>query len=126
MSDEERPSSFAQLTPQQKDRLRSLVVETRLEKMAVSFSIDSWDNGRRKSAFYSVTAFKEGLVGPAPYTLEEAPLARCVLSRHVVLSVYDDAIKRGIIPAAEGREEARAILKAYETEIVRTLGDKIP
>jgi hypothetical protein len=132
MSD--KPSPLDQLTEEQKTRLRQLSSEVRLDKITVSFSVDDRDaRGRRKSAFYSVTAsrghgaevqeFHSDAPG-APFTVEDAKLVRCLVSKHVVSSVYSDAVQRGIMSANEAREEARAILAGYDNQIVRALTGK--
>ncbi len=123
-----------QLNEEQKTRLRKLSSEIRLDKITVSFSIDDRDaRGRRKSAFYSVTAsrghgaevqeFHDDSPG-APFTVEEAKVVRCLVSKHVVSSVYDDAVKRGLMSTNEAREEARTILAGYDSQIVRALTGK--
>lgn len=83
------------------------------------------------SAFYSVTASRgtgaeiNQLANdhhePAGFSPDETKLARLVLAKHVVASVYDDAVKRGLLAPAAAQEELRAILTRYDNGIARTL-----
>lgn len=125
---------YDQLTPEQKERLKKLAAEVRLDKITVSFSIDDRDaKGRRKSAFYSVTGSRgHGAEVPqmhenapsATFTVEEAKIVRCMLAKHVVGAVYDDASKRGIISRDEAREEAGRILGSYDAQIAKIVTGK--
>ena len=136
MSDKpsDHPSALEQLSPDLKTRLRNLSSEIRLDKITVSYSVDDRDSrGRRKSAFYSVTASRgHGAEvqefhqdGPGTqFTFEEARVVRCLVSKHVVSSVYNDAVQRGIMSSNEARDEAKAILVGYDNQIVRALTGK--
>jgi len=134
MSDKPSDKPIDQLTDEQKTRLRNLSSEIRLDKITVSYSVDDRDaRGRRKSAFYSVTAsrghgaevqeFHQDSPG-ASFTVEEAKVVRCLVSKHVVSSVYNDAVQRGIMSSNEARDEAKAILAGYDAQIVRALVGK--
>ncbi len=125
-------ATFDPLTAEQRERLKKLHAELRLDKITVSFSIEDRDaRGRKKTAFYSVTGSRghgaeipqmhEAATSNTSFTYEEAKVVRCLLAKHVVASVYDDATKRNIIGTDEAREEARRILASYDAQIVRVL-----
>ena len=64
---------------------------------------------------------------PVGFTPDEAKVARLLLSKHVVASVYDDAVKRGMMSSSTAQEELRAILHRYDNGLVKLLsieGDK--
>lgn len=119
------------LTAEQKARLDNLVSEVRLDKVTVSFSIEDRDaQGRKKSCFVSETASRghgaemtqmheDG--NPANWTIEEASVVHCVLSKHVIKATYRDAIHRRIISSETAREELVAILRKYDENITRIL-----
>lgn len=131
---EQSNSPLEQLTPEQKERLKKLATEVTFDKITVSFSIEDRDaRGRKKSAFYSVTGSRgHGAEVPqmhesspaATFSVEEAKIVRCMLAKHVVGAVYDDASKRGIIGRDEAREEAARILASYDQQVVRILTGK--
>ena len=128
------PSAFDQLTPEQKERLKALSSEIRIDKVTVSFSIEDRDvRGRKKSAFYCVTSSRghgaeitqmHEAASPAGFSPEEVKVVRCLLSKHVVATVYDDAAKRGIMSSEEAQQEGRQILAAYDAQIVKVLAGK--
>ena len=116
----EKPSSaLDDLTTEQLALLKQIEGNLLLEKITVSFSLEGRDaQGQKRTAFYSVNAFPQGRPG---YTLEEARVARCLVAKHVVAVVYDDAVKRGLLPAAVAVPEAKAILAQYDNSLVRVL-----
>ncbi len=97
----------------------------------MSFSIEDRDAaGRKKSAFYSVTASRgtgaeipqahEAAV-PAGFAPEDVKLVRALLCKHVVAAVYDDAAKRGLMNSKDAATEARQVLSTYDDSIVKVL-----
>ena len=123
-----------QLTNEQRNRLLKLSSEIRLDKITISFSIDGRDvNGRKRSTFYSVTASRgagaevEGFhqdSTAASYTVEDARIVRCLVSKHVVSSVYNDAVFRGILSVNEAKEELLSVIASYDAQIARILTSK--
>jgi hypothetical protein len=121
------------LPPELKARLRGLSDTMQIDKITVSFSIEERGlNGRKESAFYSVTAsrgtgaevnqlseMKEH--SPAGYTPAEAKVARLLLGKHVVASVYDDAVRRGMMKASTAKEEVLRILGQYDYGIAKLM-----
>lgn len=133
MSNEKKPPApLANLSDRQKERLRVVSGSIQIDKITVSHSIEERNrDGRKSSAFYSVTASRGSgaevnfLGSPensaTGYSPEDARLARLLLSKHVVVSVYDDAVKRGLMPSSAAQEELRAILTNYDNGILRLL-----
>lgn len=133
MTNPTQPTSpLANLTPKQQERLRKVANSMQIDKITVSHSIEERNrDGRKSSAFYSVTASRGtgaeitqlGNDGrePAGFSPEDTKLARLVLSKHVVASVYDDAVKRGLMPSSTAQEELRAILTRYDNGIAKAL-----
>ena len=126
------PISLDSLTPEQRERLQSLSASLSFDKITVSFSIEDRDgNGRKKSAFYSVTGSRghgaeltqlaDSPGGPAGYTEADARLVHCILSKHVVSATYSDAVRRGIIRADSARTELKSILQAYDSRMLTLL-----
>jgi hypothetical protein len=119
------------LTPAQRARLKRLAAEVSFDKLTVSFSIEDRNvNGRKKSAFYSVTASRgtgaevEQLhedSRPVGFAPEDVKIVRGLLCKHVVHAVYEDASKRGVMDPKEAAAEARAILASYDEGIVKQL-----
>lgn len=109
------------MTPKQRKRLEKLQSEIRLNQITVSFSLEErfipGRDGRKMSAFYSANAVRDGSEGS--WTIEEARLAECILSRHVVETVYRDAIRRGILTQEAATNEATGILHRYNLNIRR-------
>ncbi len=119
------------LTPEQRTRLKGLSDSISFDKLTVSFSIEDRDSsGRKKSAFYSVTASRgagaemsqmneasssSGFVG------SDVKVARLLLRKHVVASTYEDAMRSGIISKAAANEELRAIMRGYDEALVKAL-----
>lgn len=133
MSNPTQPTSpLANLTPKQQERLRKVANSMQIDKITVSHSIEERNrDGRKSSAFYSVTASRgtgaeitqlgDDSRSPAGFSPEDTKLARLVLSKHVVASVYDDAVKRGLMPSSTAQEELRAILTRYDNGIAKAL-----
>lgn len=106
---------MANLTPKQKAQLDELQAGIQLGQITVSFSIEGRDrNGYKKSAFYSTNATRKSSSG---WSVEEAQLVSCLLSKHVVLTVYRDAVKRGILLSSIAQAEASAVLARYNASI---------
>lgn len=134
MSEAPKPKTpYDDLTPEQRSKLKKLSSEVSIDKVTVSFSIEDRDpSGRKKSAFYSVTASRgagaevtqmqeEG--ASAGFTLDEVRLARAILSRHVVQTTYDDAFRRKILSFNDdNRAERDSILASYDQVIVGLVG----
>lgn len=95
--------------------------------MTVSFSIDERDaNGRKRSAFYSLTVSRKEDEGetkrsPSGFTGDEVRLVRAIISKQVVATVYDDAVKRGMLPGGLAKDELGPILNAYDATIAKHL-----
>lgn len=97
----------------------------------MSFSIEDRDrNGRKKSAFYSVTASRGAgaeiteMHGNAPavgFDQADVRIVRAMLCKHVVGATYDDAARRGLISRKEAGEEAKAILASYDEVIYKAV-----
>ncbi len=110
------------LSSEQVERLRGLESSIHLDKMTVSFSIENRNaSGQKKSAFYSASASREGLA-QVTWSLEEAKVVSCILSKHVVLTTYRDAIYRGILSKEDAVREAVRVVEHYDSHIVRLLG----
>lgn len=133
MSDK-TPSAFDALSPDQKERLKRIQSEISFDKLTVSFSIEDRDvQGRKKSAFYSVTASR-GTGAEIPtmgeekastgFSQEDVGVARAVLCKHVVRCTYDDAIRRRVIGSSDAQEELRAIMGSYDKLIVNLLSGR--
>lgn len=119
------------LTPEQKERLRKLQASIQFDKLTLSFSIEDRDpSGRKKSAFYSVTASRgtgaeQTTMGedrePIGFASKDVRIVRAMLSKHVVAATYEDAARRGIISRGTAQEESKAILRGYDEAIVQAL-----
>lgn len=133
MTTEKKPDSpLANLTTKQKDRLKAVTGSILVDKVTVSHSIEERNrDGRKTSAFYSVTASRGtgaeiNQLGndhhePAGFSPDDTKLVRLVLSKHVVAAVYDDAVKRGLMASSAAQEELRAILTRYDNGIAKIL-----
>lgn len=134
MSGTPRPKTlYDDLTVEQRAKLKKLSTEIAIDKVTVSFSIEDRDpHGRKKSAFYSVTASRgagaevtqmQEEAASTGFTLEGVKLTRALLSRHVVQATYDDAFRRKILSFSEDNKAERdAILASYDQVIVGLLG----
>ncbi len=112
------------LSPELRKRLEGIQAEISLTKITMSFSLEQrQDNGRKMSVFYSANAVRrvEGLLESGAWSIEEARLAGCLLSKHVVETVYRDAVKRGVLSMVMARSEVPAILARYDSNIHRML-----
>jgi len=115
---------FERLSPEQKAKLQALTAEISYDKLTVSFSVEGRDfNGNKRSAFFSLgCSRKPGEDSQAPgFSQDEMRLVRCVVSKQVVSTVYDDAVKRGIMPRGQASEELRPIVEAYDNHILKLL-----
>jgi hypothetical protein len=130
--DKKPETPLSQLTDDQKTKLKSVTDTLMIDKITVSYSIEERTlSGRKASAFYSVTASRgtgaeitqlnEEHHRSASYTPEETKIARLLLSKHVVASVYDDAVRRGMMSSATAQEELRSVLGRYDAGIVRLI-----
>ena len=120
---EKKSTPFDQLTPEQRERGRLLLSEVSVEKVTLSFSIEGCDvEGRKKSAFYSVSASRDSGKGTAGFSVEETQMIHTFLSRHVVQATYDDAFRRKILShSADNIRERDAIVAAYDDKLVHLL-----
>lgn len=111
------------LTLEQKARLERLRSAIRLDRITVSFSLEDRDTmGKKKSAFYSVTSFLDkGDEGSSAMTLSEGKVAQALLSKHVIETVYGDAVRRGILDARDAALEAKAILATYDRRLAKLI-----
>ena len=102
----------------------------------MSFSIEDRDpNGRKKSAFYSVTSSRgtgaeipqmhEG-AQPTGFAAEDVKIVRALLCKHVVRAVFEDAARRNMMSARDASSEARAILSSYDEALVKMLQSQEP
>lgn len=125
-SPDKKPTPFDRLTPEQRERGRKLRDSLSFDKVTVSFSIEDRDSeGRKKSAFYSVSASRGPVEGTAEgYSMDEAQVVRLFLGRHVVQSTYDDAFRRRVLsPSADNLRERDAVLAAYDDKLVHALAN---
>jgi hypothetical protein len=133
---EPKKGPLSNLSPEHQDRLKKLQSEIQFDKLTLSFSIEDRDpSGRKKSAFYSVTASR-GTGAEIPtmgeggrsigFAAEDVKLVRSLLSKHVVAATYEDAMRRGIVSKGTALEEMRAILASYDDGIARMLQNEAP
>lgn len=122
MSDEKK-SLLEQLGPEAALRLQNLTSEISYEKVTVSFSLDGRDaDGLKRNAFYSLTVGRREYEGaPKGFTADELRVLRCILSKQVVATVYDDAVKRLLLPGPLAKEELKGILDRYDAQLVKLL-----
>ena len=130
---EKKPEGpLSNLTEKQKARLKSVSGALLIDKITVSHSIEERNrDGRKTSAFYSVTASRGTGAEvnqlsnehhePAGFSTDDAKLARLLLGKHVVTATYDDASKRGMMTASSAQEELRAVLTRYDNSIAKLL-----
>lgn len=124
----------SQLSPENKAKIKEISDSLRIDRLTVSFSVEERSlNGRKSNAFYSVTASRgtgaevtrlnelDTEADPVGYTMEEARVARMLLGKHVVAAVYDDAVRRGILPSSLAQEELHTIIARYDAGLVRIL-----
>jgi hypothetical protein len=111
------------LPPKLKKRLENLQADIQLGQITVSFSLEDRDfSGRKKSAFYSVNATRRSSDG---WSIEEARLVGCLVSKHVVQTVYRDVVKRGVMSVEAAHSEASAILARYDANIQKMLEKEV-
>src|SRR6185369_14646365 len=123
------PSS--KLKPEQKERLQVLESQIQFDKLTVSFSIEDRDvNGRKKSAFCSVTASRghgaevQALDQDTPsagWTSRESQVVGCMLSKYLVRAVYRDAVHRGMMSGKTAAEEIETVFEKYDSSIATLL-----
>lgn len=99
----------------------------------MSFSIEDRDpTGRKKSAFYSATASRghgaevQALNDNAPavgWTVNEAQIVGCLLSKHVVRATYRDAVNRGLLSGKSAAEEIQAVFEKYDASLASLMGE---
>jgi hypothetical protein len=120
---DEKKSPLEQLTPEQQARLQNLSADISYDKLTVSFSLDERDlTGRKRSSFFSLGVSRKGSPdGPLGFTQDEIRVVRCLVSKQVVATVYDDAVKRGMLPRALANGELRPILDAYDSHIAKLM-----
>lgn len=133
MSNPTKPHNpTADLTPTQQDRLRKVATSIQIDKITVSHSIEERNrDGRKTSAFYSVTASRGAGAevsqlgndhnDAAGFSVDDTKIARLLLSKHVVAAVYDDAVKRGLMATSVAQDELRQILTRYDGSIAKLL-----
>lgn len=123
------------LTAEQNARLTTLKASIQFDKITCSFSLEDRDpSGRKKSAFYSVTASR-GTGAEIPtmgedkqsigFLPKDVAIVRNLLSKHVVAATYEDAIRRGIVSKGTAIDEMQTILASYDEELARRLQDKV-
>lgn len=110
-------SPLTALDPRQQERLKELSGSIRLEKVTVSYSLMEQKEGRKQTAHHSVTASRAG--EETPYTLEEVRIVRQLLGKMVVSSVYDTAIKSGMLTIEQAQAELAPILTRYDHSIAK-------
>lgn len=137
MNNEKKPASpLSDLSPQQQERLKQVSGSILIDKITISHSIEERSrDGRKMSAFYSVTASRgtgaevtqlsNDHHSPAGFSPEDTKLARLVLGKHVVAAVYDDAVKRGMMATSTAQEELRAVLTRYDNGIAKLLNVEV-
>lgn len=111
------------LTPEQRARLENLASEISYDRMTVSFLLEGKNpEGLKASAFFSLAVSKKDSEDGNGFTHEDMKLVRCLLSKQVVATVYDDAIRRKIISPSVAVGELRGILESYDEHIERLMG----
>jgi hypothetical protein len=131
MANETPKNPLESLTAAQLARLMKLSADIQFDKLTVSFSIEDRDgNGRKKSAFYSVTASRgtgaeipqmHENAQPTGFNPEDVKIVRTLLCKHVVRAVYEDAAKRQVMTSRDAAQEARAVLASYDEGLVKLL-----
>jgi len=117
------------LTPKQKERLERLKAEIQLDQITVSFSLEERNvvgrDGRKMSVFYSTNVTRRLPDGQPDggWTLEEARVTGCIVSKHVIETVYRDAVWRGLLSPEVARTEVLGILARYDKNLKRMLGN---
>ena len=133
MADIKKP--LDNLTAEQRSHLTDLASSMRYDKITASFSIEGRDmSGNKKSAFYCVTASRghggevsalgDDPGGSVGYSEQDACIAHCLLSKHVVAETYLDAVRRGVMSGATAREELAPMIRGYDERIVKLVQDK--
>lgn len=108
-------------------------VQIQFDKITVSFSIEDRDgNGRKKSAFCSVTASRghgaevQALNEDTPsvgWSVREAQVVGCLLSKHVVRATYRDAVNRGLLSGRSAAEEIQTVLDKYDASLASLMAN---
>jgi hypothetical protein len=121
------------LNQKQRERLQKLETQIQFDKITVSFSIEDRDaTGRKKSAFYSATTSRghgaevQSLNEETPsagWTVHEAQIVGCLLSKHVVRATYRDAVNRGLLSGKSAAEEIQAVFEKYDASLASLLGE---
>ena len=116
------------LSPEAKERLKKIESRITVDKITVSFIVEERrDSGGKRSAFYAATCSlieKDEGEPKQTISLDDANLYRGLVSRHVILSTMDNAIRQGVINQKQGIAEARAIAGRYVKMIARLLENK--
>lgn len=109
------------LTDEQRDRLRNLEQEIGIDQITTSFFIEGRDSsGRKKSTFYSARSIRRQVddrTNPGFWDLDEVKPVSCILSKHVVMTTFRDAVKKGIMSAPEASRDAEAICNSYDKNL---------
>lgn len=119
--DKKKTPLLERLTAEQQDRLKSLTFSMCHSSMTASFSLDVRDlEGCKRSVFFSLTTKAGGEDGY--WSQADMRIVRCLLSKEVVGTVYDDAVRRHLMPATQAGEEMKPIMAAYDQRIEKLLG----
>lgn len=123
MTDKKAQSPFDNLTEAQRLRLSNLTSEIRFDKLTASFLLESRGEGTKKSSFYSASVSRAELGDESPrnWTIDDIRIIRSLLSKHVVATCYDDAVRRHQMTSVQAREEATSILAAYDALVAKNL-----
>lgn len=109
------------LTNKQKARLRNLEQEIGIDQITTSFFIEGRDSsGRKKSTFYSARSIRRQVddqTNHGFWDLDEIKPISCILSKHVVMTTFRDAVKKGIMTGHEASREAEAICNSYDKNL---------
>ena len=110
---------LAELTPKQRERLERLEAEIQFDKLTSAFSIEGRDNeGRKRWTMFSASTSREGGESWAP---SDVAVVECLLSKHVAMASYRDAVRRKVLPASVANAEAKVIRANYDNNLANLL-----
>ena len=108
------------LTPENRKLLQKLEESISHEKVTVGFSIEGRDvKGRKRWASYTTTVSCRDEGG---WSFSELQIVNCLVTKRVVSATCGAAFRRGLMTKGEALEEARALLRSYDANIVGLLG----
>ena len=122
------PQSLSELPQALRDRLTKIESEIQCDKVTISFSLEERDaSGCRKSAFCSVSSSRSLESSSQGWSLAELKIVSAVLSKHVVMATYRDAVYRKMLSQQTANSELKSILERYDASLaallVKEMGD---